>query len=108
MNEREFQKVGLQLLEAAKKQVLIEFKLLTQIINVKEVDFETLMNLNLGRISWLQNWGEKLKQADYELCAGVGISKQVATTLNNALQWTSYFEFETEKQEEDFKDKLKV
>ena len=108
MNEKEFQEVGLQLVEAAKKQLLMEFKFLTQTINVKETDFQTLMNLNLGRIKWLQDWGAKLEQADYELCAGIGISKQVATTLNNALQWTSYFEFETEKQEEDFKDKLKV
>ena len=107
MDNKDFQKVGLQLLDAAKRQVLIEFKLLTQIINVKEVDFETLMNLNLGRISWLQNWGEQLQRAESEIYKGT-LSKSTATTLNNALQWTSYFEFETEKQEEDFKDKLKV
>lgn len=108
MDNKEFQEVGLQLVEAAKKQILIEFKFLTQTINVKETDFETLMKLNIGRIKWLQDWGAKLEQADYELCAGVGISKQAATTLNNALQWTSYFEFDTERQDEQFKERLKV
>ena len=108
MDNKEFQEVGLQLVEAAKKQLLVEFRFLTQMINVKETDFENLMNLNLGRIKWLQDWGAKLEQADMELCAGVGISKPVAITLNNALQWTSYFEFETEAQEEEFKEKLKI
>lgn len=107
MDNKDFQKVGLQLLEAAKKQVLIEFKLLTQIINVKEVDFETLMNLNLGRISWLQNWGEQLQRAESEIYKGT-LSKSTATTLNNALQWTSYFEFGSEREEDEFKAKLKV
>lgn len=107
MNEKEFQKVGLQLIAAAKKQLLIEFKLLTQIINVKEVDFETLMNLNLGRISWLQNWGEQLQRAESEIYKGT-LNKQAAITLNNATQWTSYFEFASETQEEEFKNKLKV
>lgn len=107
MNEREFQKVGLQLIEAAKKQVLMEFKFLTQVINVKEVDFETLLNLNVSRIVWLQEWGLRLQRAESEVLKGT-ISKSTATVLNNALQWTSYYEFETEKQEDEFKERLKI
>ena len=107
MNEKEFQEVGLQLVEAAKKQLLMEFKFLTQTINVKETDFQTLMNLNLGRIKWLQDWGFKLQQAESELYAGT-LSKATATALNNALQWTFYFQFASETQEEEFKNKLKV
>lgn len=107
MNEKDFQKVGLQLLEAAKKQLLMEFKFLTQVINVKEVDFETLLNLNVSRIVWLQNWGLRLQRSESELLKGT-ISKSTATALNNALQWTSYYEFETEKQEDEFKERLKI
>ena len=107
MNEKEFQEVGLQLVEAAKKQLLMEFKFLTQTINVKEEDFETLINLNIGRLSWLQDWGFKLQQAESELYAGT-LSKATATALNNALQWTFYFQFASETQEEEFKNKLKV
>lgn len=107
MNEKEFQKVGLELVEAAKRQILVEFKLLTQMINVKEEDFETLINLNIGRLSWLQDWGFKLQAAESELYAGT-LSKSTAIVLNNALQWTYYFEFGNEKEEEEFKERLKV
>lgn len=107
MSEREFQEVGLQLVEATKKQLLVEFKLLTQTINVKEEDFETLMNLNIGRLSWLQDWGLKLQQAESELLKGT-LSKATATALNNALQWTFYFQFASETQEDEFKAKLKA
>lgn len=107
MNEKEFQKVGLELVEAAKRQILVEFKLLTQMINVKEEDFETLINLNIGRLSWLQDWGFKLQQAESELLKGT-LSKATATALINALQWTFYFQFDSETLEEEFKDRLKA
>lgn len=107
MDNKDFQKVGLQLIEAAKKQVLMEFNFLTKVINVKEVDFETLLNLNVSRIVWLQNWGEQLQRSASELLKGT-LSKSTAIVLNNALQWTSYFEFGSEKEEEEFKEMLKI
>lgn len=107
MSEKEFQEIALQLITAAKKQVLMEFRTETQMFNIKETDFETLLNLNLGRIRWLQEWGLKLQQAESELYAGT-LSKQASTALNNAVQWTYYFEFASETQEEEFKNKLKV
>lgn len=107
MSEKEFQEIALQLITAAKKQVLMEFRTETQMFNIKETDFETLLNLNLGRIRWLQEWGLKLQQAESELLKGT-LSKATATVLNNATQWTYYFEFASETQEEEFKNKLKV
>lgn len=107
MSEKDFQKIALQLIEAAKRQVLMEFNFLTKVINVKEVDFETLLNLNVSRIVWLQDWGLKLQQAESELLKGT-LSKATATVLNNATQWTYYFEFGNEKEDEEFKAKLKV
>lgn len=107
MSEKEFQEIALQLITAAKKQVLMEFRTETQMINVKETDFETLLNLNLGRLRWLQEWGLQLQRSESELYEGT-LSKQAAITLNNATQWTYYFEFASETQEDEFKNKLKV
>ena len=107
MKDERFQEIALQLIESAKKQVLMEFRTETQMFNVKETDFETLLNLNLGRIRWLQEWGLQLQRAESEVLKET-LSKSTATVLNNALQWTYYFQFETETLEDEFKAKLKV
>jgi hypothetical protein len=107
MEQKKFNELALQLIEASKKQLLIEFKLLTAFLKEKVTDFKALMKLDINRLKWLQDWGEQLQDAEDDLNTGQTPNKQTFKTICNALQWVEEFEFENPLEYEKFKDQLR-
>lgn len=107
MEQKKFNELALQLIEASKKQLLIEFKLLTAFLKEKVTDWTSLMKLDINRLQWLQDWGEQLQDAEDDLYTGQTPNKTTLKTINNALQWIEEFEFEKAIDLVNFKDQLR-
>ena len=107
MEQKKFNDLAQQIIEASKKQLLIEFKLLTGFLKVKVTDWKALLKLDINRLQWLQNWGEQLQDAEDDLITGQTPNKRTLKIINNALQWVEEFEFENPLDYEKFKDHIK-
>lgn len=107
MEQKKFNDLALLLIEASKKQLLIEFYLLTAFLKEKVTSWTALLKLDIGRLQWLQNWGEQLQDAEDDLITGQTPNKQTFKTICNALQWIEEFEFENSVDYEKFKDQLR-